>query len=248
MRTIIIGDVHGCYDELNQLLVHELRFQREDRVILLGDLVDRGPKSHEVLRFAEAFKFEVILGNHDEKHLRYHTHEQKVKAYPTYRNPMRPFTGHHLEVHKSLTQEDFNFIRTFKPFIRISDKFVAVHGGLLNGVKVEDQDQRDMIRRRHIYTETGRSATLVPDTHQPPIGSAFWADIYKGPDFVFYGHHVHGLEDVHHTSNAVGLDTGACFGGRLSAAIIENGIWADVVQVESEEYQEFAAWRQNGRD
>ena len=56
-RTIIIGDIHGCYDELTQLL-NKLRLEHDDRVVAVGDLTVKGPKSAEVLNlFANDSRF-----------------------------------------------------------------------------------------------------------------------------------------------------------------------------------------------
>src|SRR5258708_21633410 len=64
-RTIVIGDIHGCFDELQDLLrVVELR--TDDRVIAVGDLIVKGPRNREVLdRFIEDDRFSSVIGNHD---------------------------------------------------------------------------------------------------------------------------------------------------------------------------------------
>src|SRR6267142_2182009 len=64
-RTIVIGDIHGCFDELQDLLkVVELR--TDDRVIAVGDLIVKGPRNREVLdRFIEDYRFSSVIGNHD---------------------------------------------------------------------------------------------------------------------------------------------------------------------------------------
>ena len=67
MAHYVIGDVQGCYDELN-LLCKKIKFNpNKDQLIFAGDLINRGPKSKEVLDFCLKYRDSVksILGNHD---------------------------------------------------------------------------------------------------------------------------------------------------------------------------------------
>lgn len=66
MSTYVVGDIHGCLDELKTLLTTINFNEQHDTLIAVGDLVNRGPKSLETLRFLKAMPcFECTLGNHD---------------------------------------------------------------------------------------------------------------------------------------------------------------------------------------
>nr|WP_274460424.1 metallophosphoesterase [Gilliamella sp. B3022] len=66
MANLLIGDIHGCYDEFMRLL-EKAKFASSDTLWLTGDLVARGPKSLDVLRFVKQHsqKIRMVLGNHD---------------------------------------------------------------------------------------------------------------------------------------------------------------------------------------
>ena len=63
-RRIVIGDVHGHHDGLMTLL-EALAPGSDDRVYFLGDLIDRGPKSAQVLDFVQQSPYQTLLGNHE---------------------------------------------------------------------------------------------------------------------------------------------------------------------------------------
>jgi len=83
-RTLIVGDVHGCLDELETLL-DKLKPSKEDTLIFLGDLVDKGPRSADVVRLVHSLSNDLsnvtlIMGNHEEKHRRWWHHVQQGKG------------------------------------------------------------------------------------------------------------------------------------------------------------------------
>lgn len=65
-RIIFVGDVHGCFDELQELLEIAQRDPARDTVVLLGDMVRKGPKSVEVVRWARENGALAVRGNHDD--------------------------------------------------------------------------------------------------------------------------------------------------------------------------------------
>ena len=70
MTTLIVGDIHGCWDEL-QALLDLAALGGDDAIISIGDLVDRGPESPRVLRFfRDTPNARAIMGNHERKHVR----------------------------------------------------------------------------------------------------------------------------------------------------------------------------------
>ena len=79
MRTILIGDIHGCYDEFISLLGVTKFNKKKDRLVILGDFIDKGPKSFDVLKYLSELKDEmndnliVLEGNH-EYHFKYRGH------------------------------------------------------------------------------------------------------------------------------------------------------------------------------
>lgn len=65
MATYIVGDIQGCYDELIALLALAEFDQQKDELWVTGDLVARGPKSLQVLRYLKQIEAKIVLGNHD---------------------------------------------------------------------------------------------------------------------------------------------------------------------------------------
>lgn len=227
-KTVVIGDPHGCFDEL-MLLLNKLNYSPRDYdVILAGDLVDRGPKSQAVVEWAMENQdkgVRCVAGNHDEKHFRYYKHVLKRRLNPNYSIPMRPFGFEKLQVFNQLANEELDFLGSLPGYIYLEESnWVVVHAGLEPGKLLEDQTYGKMTHIRFVNPETMKTASL-DDNYEPPPGSVYWTDLYDLPYNVVYGHNVHSKTDPHVTvkpngAQLVGVDTGACFGGHLTGFIL----------------------------
>jgi bis(5'-nucleosyl)-tetraphosphatase (symmetrical) len=122
MATYAIGDVQGCFAELEQLLVRLSFNRRQDRLWLVGDLVNRGPKSLEVLRFVRGLgaRAVVVLGNHD-LHL--------VAQHEGFERPHQGDTFHDVLAAPDAS-ELVAWLRT-RPMMHAEGAYAMVHAGLL---------------------------------------------------------------------------------------------------------------------
>ena len=127
MATYAIGDVQGCYDELRQLL-QNFSCSEHDRLWFVGDLVNRGPKSLEVLRFVRDLGGQavVVLGNHD-LHL--------VAQHEGFERPRKDDTFQ--DILASPDRRDLvDWLRT-RPMMHVQDGYAMVHAGLLPQWSIE---------------------------------------------------------------------------------------------------------------
>lgn len=196
-RTIVIGDIHGCFDELQDLLeLVELR--TDDRVIAVGDLIVKGPKSHEVLdRFIDDQRFAAVIGNHD-RALRQHwrgepgrlTKEQRITA-----GQLEPDRERYSAYLRSL------------PFTVNLGSHLVVHAGVRPGVPLRRQMASDMTEMRTMGANPS-SRKGIP-----------WYKVYRGQRIVLFGHWP--AKTPRLAARAIGLDTGCVYGGRLTGYVIE---------------------------
>ncbi|MDQ3818344.1 MAG: metallophosphoesterase [Acidobacteriota bacterium] len=203
-RTIVIGDIHGCYDELRDLL-DRLALDSDDRVVAVGDLIVKGWKNREVLDlFIGDERFRAVLGNHDRAILRYlrgkkrNLKESQKKALAE------------LEV-----DEDhyFLFLQSLPNMIDLGSHLV-VHAGLRPGVALPRQKAGDLTELRTL----GRDRKSRKGTP--------WYEVYDGEKIVLFGHWP--AANPRLAPRAIGLDTGCVYGNRLTAYILETGEFVSV--------------------
>ncbi|MCL4253050.1 MAG: polynucleotide kinase-phosphatase, partial [Anaerolineae bacterium] len=224
----IIGDIHGCYDEL-VLLLEKLGYQvnsdthqafppNQRRAIFVGDLVDRGTKSSDVLKLVmnmvNAGHAFCVVGNHDDKLLRA-LRGKKVNI------------GHGLEqTLAQLATEPTEFIEQVKTFLSGLASHYVFDGGAL--VVAHGGIRGDMIGR---VSGAIRSFTLYGDTtgerddYGLPVRRD-WAVNYRGSAMIVYGHTP--VARPQWVNNTLNIDTGCVFGGNLTALQYPEKVWVSV--------------------
>lgn len=127
MTRYAIGDVQGCFDSLEALL-EKIEFDSEDEIWLAGDLVNRGPRSLDVLRWARGLGdcATVVLGNHDLHLLKVVAGSRPIKK----RDTMQSI------VEAEDCDELIDWLRK-RPLLHVQDEFALVHAGLLPGWSIE---------------------------------------------------------------------------------------------------------------
>lgn len=227
-RVVIIGDVHGCLQEL-QALLRACQYNPDcDRLVFVGDLLDRGPNPIGCLRLAHGLGAEAVLGNHEEKFIRYHRHETRRAEKPKYFNPMKSFDDEKKAQYRQMSSADFDFLASwpwYRELGRYGDHdYVVVHAGFEPAVPLEMQRAEHAIRIRWI-NQNGRFMPLKTGSLDRPEGAVGrWTDKWAGPFNVIYGHAARSLERPVITGSgkgrAYGIDTGCVFGGRLTAMLL----------------------------
>jgi protein phosphatase len=215
----IIGDIHGCFDELQELLTdlgykieqdgRDFRVTPPDgrKVVFLGDLVDRGPRVTDVLRLVMGMVREntgiCVPGNHD------------IKLHRKLRGKEVKMTHGIVETLAQLEAEPPEFTRQVNEFLDdLVSHYVLDKGGLVvahAGMKESMQGRGSgAVRAFALFGET----TGETDEFGLPVRYN-WAADYRGHAMVVYGHTP--VAEPQWLNRTVNIDTGCVFGGRLTA-------------------------------
>lgn len=202
MKYDIIGDVHGCYDELIELLDKlnykpsidgDLTYRGSEYRILVfvGDLIDRGPKNIEVLKLLiDAKEPHIMRGNHDDKLYRY------LKGNRVELTDGLLETTYQLDLEDSIFKERLLEWLKFLPYYQILDegKLVVSHAGILE-------------KYIGYYTAAIQQFCMWNRTN--------WPESYRGDAYQVYGHTP--IEEAKWVGKTINIDTGCVFGGSLTA-------------------------------
>jgi serine/threonine protein phosphatase 1 len=219
MSTFIIGDIHGCYDELDALL-DKAALSANDTIIALGDLVNRGPKPAQVMRWlSETPNARSIKGNHEHYHI-----EATKKGAPPGNATL-------------LTRWDLNHdydaaITVFEalPLYIELDEALLVHGFYEPGVPIQAQKSGMLLGLDEAESE------LKARFDRP------WYELYDGDKPIIVGHRDYTDEQKPFImeGRVYGLDTRCVYGGSLTGLLlpewrlvsvpVRSDHWADLKQ------------------
>ena len=225
-RAIIIGDVHGCLDELDALL-SRLAPRRGDRLIFVGDLVSRGPASALVVRrvreVLEAHPGSLCLAGNHEHHLLWR--RESRQSLPRWAGGLAP--------------DDWAFLASLPLLVRLPQwHAVVVHAGFQPAyfrrfgaigtvplswryeVSERCEALRWFLRVRRVDAD-GEPVSL----REGGVHHRHWSTLYDGGEgFAFFGHDARPDDPTPRVEpHAIGLDTGCVYGGRLTAAVLSPG-------------------------
>ncbi|MHA2279526.1 MAG: RNA ligase [Promethearchaeota archaeon] len=226
-KFIVVGDIHGCFDEFMELL-NQCGWMPSNFVISVGDLMDRGPKSREVVEwFLDRPNTYIVEGNHDNKARRYWA-GRRVKV------------AHGLN--KTIEQcEDMNtaaiaqWIETWPQMIQLPDingrPTYVVHAGVDGNLPIDRQPVENCLYARYF----GGQGFLDES-------GDVWYSTLDGSYNVISGHMIHAEvipTDCGPVDFVFLLDGGAYQGGELRALVVENGQHR-IEAVKSKNYQDKA--------
>ncbi len=240
-RVIIVGDVHGMYDELVSLLAL-VDFRPDDQLVMLGDLIDKGPDSVGVVSMLRAMRerghdIVLLMGNHEEKLLRFY----EKRSDPVAARAMPAHASHRTMI-DALGESNMAFLGTALLWYDAPHaNALAVHAGIPPVItslpSYEEYATLTPKQKRHLLQmlrvrAVDSSGNAIPlDKWKPE--DAFWAESYDGRfGHVYFGHFAFQEDSVpRQFPHATGLDLGAVYGNRLAAAVLERGRDTELVSV-----------------
>lgn len=193
-KILVIGDVHGCIEELKELIAMN---SDRDEIYCVGDLVNKGPKSMEVVRYCMQYPIFCIMGNHDDSLVRY----------------LLKGVGNQFVNFEDVSEDEFHFLQSLPLHRRVAEhNLLLVHAGIIPNLAIDFQEKRNLINMRDLL-EDGTATSVGGNLG----GNRPWGVYYSGPEHVVFGHDAkRGLQQH---KWCTGLDTGCCYGNELTGLL-----------------------------
>jgi hypothetical protein len=215
-RVIVVGDLHGCRDELVSLVA--LVAPREgDRVVCVGDFVTKGPDGAGCLELWRDRGWLGVRGNNDEDVLRLLRGEQGKHKQHVIDEARR------LETRPDLV----DYLASLPLIVDLPDICsCVVHGGCLPDMRISGLGDpglhADVLLRARLVVPDEHGWRLAR-TREEKARATFWADAWDGDRFVIYGHAAR--PEIRRSPRALGIDTGCVYGACLTAAVRHGDEW-----------------------
>jgi hypothetical protein len=215
-RVFVVGDLHGCMEELVLLNLLTRFDPSKDVMIILGDIIDRGPGIWNLMLMVMTCPgIYMLMGNHEYKLLRY------LWSRPVQATSLQ-------KTLESIPKEEFSRVQSWLEklphIIRFREDAYAVHAGIDPKFPIDKQLSKVCMMQR---TFGGNG---FADENAEMWYHAYDRMHARNPDAptLYFGHIVH--DEVTLTTKTVALDTGCVFGGKLSAAVLtpDNEIFVSV--------------------
>ena len=218
-RVLFVGDVHGCFDELLALLDKAAVTPGSDYILLAGDLINKGPKPLELLEWLRTTpRAYSVLGNHDHHVIRAMQRQADDGGRPpsdcTYTTHPHDYVAAHL------TPQQRDWYLSLPLTIRLpalQPPHLLVHAGLVPGVALDAQLPFDLLNIRNVLSDGSGSKKKSEGVN--------WVERYGGEEgTVVFGHcaarGVQLVKDESGGMRCIGLDSGCCYGNKLSGWLL----------------------------
>ena len=199
MNTLVIGDIHGCYVEL-QTLLDKAGLSSGDKIVAVGDIVDRGPETPEVLGFFQnTLHAYALMGNHERKHVRASRGEIRLSVSQRI-SQFQLVDGYPAAV---------NWMSTLPLFLDLPEAII-VHGYLEPGISLFEQNPS-------IVCGTMGGERILRDHYDRP-----WYELYAGNRPVIVGHlnYTNSDQPFIYQDKVFGLDTSCVMGKALTGLLL----------------------------
>lgn len=206
-KTIAFGDIHGYYNEIKKL-VDLVKPNDHDTLIFVGDYIDRGKQSFEVIEYMlelnQQYNCIFLKGNHEEMFMDYMSGinnelylynggDMTISSYSNHGFDIGPYTHY---TNRTYPKTHLGFFNNLKLYYK-NDKYAFVHGGLLpNGSSLEKQSQNILLWIREPFISSKQN-----------FGSK-----------IVFGHSP--FHEPLNMENKIGIDTGIAYGGKLTCVIL----------------------------
>ncbi|HEY5590252.1 MAG TPA: metallophosphoesterase family protein, partial [Paludibacter sp.] len=147
-RTFAIGDIHGCFDSLKELIENKIQLQRNDKLIFLGDYIDRGSKSKEVIDYIielqeKGYDLITLLGNHESMLVDAYNNDD-FKSIWIQNGGAETLKSFGVNSLKDMESKYLNFFNNLKLYFEL-DEFLFVHAGFNDELENPFTDKYSML-------------------------------------------------------------------------------------------------------